>query len=278
MVNSLNDKIRNTIINKYSKEITLLNLEKLNYEEYEKIVSLMYSDYYKLDVFMKFVDNKYIYKDLNINKSKLVEKSMKDEEFLSKLIESSIVFDSLPIISKINVFEELFLLDEYNNLLKISNLNLLDIITYQFNFNINDFKEYYKDYVMKNKSVNKNTFVSIFITNKLNEYEILNFDKYKIFILEFLRIYYKWNIFIKNNFSKDFLEKEDIHYLKLIKENKMDDIFNLLSEDLNFLTTLIENYLFYSTSQKMVSEDIVNEYFYNNVEEEVQRKLKLKRD
>ena len=52
MVTSINDKIRKNIINEYSKELTMLNLERLDSDTYDKVISLFLLDYYKINFFM----------------------------------------------------------------------------------------------------------------------------------------------------------------------------------------------------------------------------------
>lgn len=275
MVTSINDEIRKNIINKYSKELTILNLEKLDSDTYDEVISLFLLDYFKINFFMgnfEFLD------DFSDTKENIIERTLKDEEFLISIIESSIIFNELCITSKITLLEELSDMGQDDNLMQISKLHVLDKISYNFDYNLESFKEYYNDYKNKNKRHPRKTDVSYFIATKLINYKDIRYNEFQKMILEFLKVYYKLNIFVRDNCPKKSLEKQDYFYLEMIRLNKLGILIEYIGENVDFLTSIIDSYLFFTTGDKEISEEIVDEYFYKTVDEDTQKKLKLKRD
>jgi len=275
MITSINDQIRNNILNEYSRELTLLNLENLNREQYDTVISLFLLDYYKVNFFMEnfnFLD------DFKDTKENIIERTLKDEEFLHSIIECSIIFNLLTTTSKITMLEDLENMKQDNILMQISKLHLLDKISYKFDYNLESFKEYYKDFINKNNKYPRKVDVSYFIATKLIDYKDIRYNEFQKMVLEFIKIYYKWNIFVRDNLPKNSLDKNDYLYLEIIKLNKLDVLIEYIGNNVDFLTSIIDDYLFYTTGDKQISEEIVNDYFYENVDEETQKKLKLKRD
>ena len=173
MVTSINDKIRKNIINEYSKELTMLNLERLDSCTYDEVISLFLLDYYKINFFMGNFD---FLDDFNDTKENVIERTLKDEEFLSSIIESSIVFNELCVTSKITLLEELENMGQDDVLMQISKLHLLDKISYSFDYNLDSFKEYYNDYKNKNNKHPRKTDVSYFIATKLINYKDIRYN------------------------------------------------------------------------------------------------------
>lgn len=275
MITSVNDKIRKNIINMHSKQLTMLNLERLNAEEYDKVISLFLLDNYKVNFFMKNID---LLDNFNDTKENIIERTLKDEEFLYSIIESSIIFRELSIMSKITLLEELSDMGQDDILIEISKLHIFDKIVYNFDYNLETFKEYYTDYLIKNKSHPRKTDVSYFIATKLVNYKDIRYNEFQKMVLEFIKIYYKWNIFVRDNCPKKSLDKNDYFYLEMIRLNKLNVLIEYIGENIEFLTSIIDSYLFYTTASKEISKEIVDDYFYKNVDEETQKKLKLKRD
>ena len=115
--------------------------------------------------------------------------------------------------------------------------------------------------------------ISEFIAKKLIELNKQDHNKYKNFVLNFIKEYYKWTIFVCNNLNKNSLYTEDYIYLSLINLNELDTIIDYSLDNINFLKTIIDGYLFYSTSDKEISESIVEKYYKGNVDIKLQDKL-----
>lgn len=272
---SINDKVRKKIINIDSKELTMLNLENLDTETYNQVITLLLLDYYKINFFMEDIN---FFSDFNDEIENIIERTYTDEDFLISILTSSIIFQELCILSKIILLEELESKGQDNKLMKISKLHLLDKISYKFDYNLDSFKEYYLDFKNKYSRTPRKMDVSFFIANKLIEYKDIRYNEFQKMVLEFIKVYYKWNVFVRDNCPPKSLETIDHSYLKLIKKNKIGPLIEHISKNVDFLTSLIDGYLFYSVGDKKISEEVVDEYFYKTVDEETQKKLKLKRD
>lgn len=277
MVSSITDMIRKNIINKNSKEMTFLNIENLDYDFSREVIRLFLSDHYKINFFECMTEDDYSYlEDFNTPIEVLIDKALKDTQFLSDIIESSITFDSLSNITKTIIIEMLQEQDKEEEIMDISKLYLFDKYIYTFNYDLDSFKDYYIDY--KNKQNNKTSDVVFHIANKLLDFKEENYDKFKELILEFIKIYYKWNVFVRENCPKNSIYKTDYINLQVLKYNNIDAIMYYAENDFDFLQDIIDGYLYYSTCEKQVSEEIVDEYIFNNTDVEIQKKLKLKRD
>lgn len=275
MVTSINDKVRKKIINIDSKELTILNLENLDTETYNQVITLLLLDYYKINFFME--DTKF-YNDFNDEIENIVERTYTDSDFLTLILTCSIIFQELCTLSKITLLESLETKGQDENLMKISKLHLFDKISYKFDYSLDSFKEYYLDFKNKNKRTPGKMEVSFFIANKLIEYKDIRYNEFQKMVLEFIKVYYKWNVFIRDNCPPKSLENIDHSYLNLIKNNKIGPLIEHIGKNVDFLTALIDGYLFYSVGEKKISEKVVDEYFYKTVDEDTQKKLKLKRD
>lgn len=269
MITSINDKIRDYLLSSNCLDVILVKLEQNNIKDKEEIIKLLLSDYYKIKYFLSISKNNFnIDKPIDI----LIDDFIYNEGFLCEVVENATKFNSLYDVSKIIIMEDIEQNEKQKLFLNISNSFILDNMCYRFDYNLNSFKELYKDYKEKTKDQKKITDVSFFIANKLLKYK--NKEQYNKFILEFVSIYYKWSIYVKDNLDKNFLYNEDYLYLEMIKQYSPEQLLKNSELDYIFLVNMIENYLFYSTIFKDVSEEIVNEYFTNKVEEEVQKKLK----
>ena len=275
MVTSINDKIRKKIINQYSKELTMLNLERLSSDVYDTVISLFLLDYFKISFFMGNFD---FLDDFNDTKENIIERTLNDEVFLSSIIENSIIFNELCIISKISLLESLKDMGQDDALIQISKLHVLDKISYNFDYNLESFKEYYNDYKNKNKAHPRKTDVSYFIATKLIDYKDIRYNEFQKMVLEFLKVYYKLNIYVRDICPKNSLCKEDYFYLEMIRLNKLNVLIEYIGENVDFLASIIDSYLFFTTGDKEISEEVVDDYFYKTVDEDIQKKLKLKRD
>lgn len=275
MVTSINDKIRDSVIDIDSKETTMINLEDLSSETYDEVMTLFLLDYYKINFFTGNVD---FLDDFNDTKENIIERTYTDHDFLINLITSSIIFKEMCILSKITLLEELESKGQDRGLIQISKLHLFDKIVYKFTYSLESFKEYYFDFKNKHNRTPGKMEVSFFIANKLIEYKDIRYDEFQKMVLEFIKVYYKWNIFVRDNCPSKSLDDQDFSYLEQIKNNKLGPLIENIGKNVDFLNSLIDSYLFYNVGDKKVSEEIVDEYFYKTVEEETQKKLKLKRD
>lgn len=270
-MSSINDFIRKELLSNYTMTTTLVKLEQLNIKDNEEIIRLLISDYYKIEFFESINKNNFTFED---SVDELINNFILNEDFLYNVVEKSKIYNKLTNISKIIIMEEIEKAKKDLMFIDLSKSHVLDKLSYKFIYNLECFKEYYKDYKTKIGNEEQTTDASIFIANKLIYYKKENYNKYKKFILEFIRIYFKWIIYVKNNFDKTYLYNEDHLYIEIIKHNSIDDLINYTEINYSFLVTIIENYLYYSTVQKDISGSIVEDYYINNVDSNIQKKLK----
>ncbi|MBR6690155.1 MAG: hypothetical protein IKL65_02360 [Bacilli bacterium] len=276
MVISINDKIRK----EFNKSIfyAISKLEQLDIADREELIRLFLLDHYKVSFLDSLIttDSKLIQK-FNEPIEEIIDDCLYDQAFLYTILENSFTFDKLAIISKIIIMEELELQKQDSKLMNISKLHVFDKIAYSFNYDLESFKEYYVDSLNK-KDTEADILVITFIVDKLLEYRKNNYNGFKKFILEFIKTYYKWTSFVKNNFKQEYLYKKEHIYLEIIDRYSLDNLISLIENNYAFLSTLVDSYLYYTTTERDISESIVEEYFYNNTSEEIQKKLQLKRD
>ena len=99
----------------------------------------------------------------------------------------------------------------------------------------------------------------------------------KNFVLEFLKDYYKFIYFIRNKFGENFLDLSDNIYYKLIRSNSLNKIIKFATNNYDFLYNTLYGYLFYSIELPDYEKELVNEYFFNNENNKMQKKLKMKK-
>lgn len=275
MIQTINDKIRQRLINKRSRQVTQINIENLDYNLYDDVISLFLADYYKVKFFEALnTKNFQFLQNFNSNKQDVINRTYKDPDFLNEILECVYLFDELPVIYKISVLDELSFADQDENLMQISKLHMFDKMAYTFKYDLESFKEYYKDFMKRESTNDKKTEISFLIADKILDYRKENLNEFKKIILEIIKVYYKWNIYVKNNCPKNSLYMEDIFYLNAIEKKSISDLISLAEKDIQFLTTILDSYLIYTSGTGDISQKLINEYFNDHVDIEIQKKLK----
>lgn len=280
MVVNLIDKLREKLFKEDSLVGVVAYIDTLNEEQKYQILRLMLSDYYKINFYNNlFYDTT---SELSIFKEDIddIIYSLTDNfNLMFEVLKTSKIFSNLDVISKILMMEELEKYNQDEFIISISKTYIIDKITYVFNYNLESFKEYYKDYIVKNKDVlNKRSRASNFITNKIIDYKEINYNEYRMFILEFLKIYYKWKIFIKAHDGIHLLFEEDLIYLNKIENTEIEELINEINNNYDFLSTIVGEYLHYKTSKTEIKEDMLDKYLIENTDYNFQKKLQIKGD
>lgn len=284
MVSSFNDKMRERIFKNNSYKAIFSFLSRLNEEQKDYVLGLMLSDYYKLNFYKNTIcDNE---EKLGIFKFPIYEliEELKEEiflnyNFLPEVISCSKEFHNLDFISKSLIMEVMADYGQDYFLNNINELHILDKITYQVVYDFDIFKEYYKDYIEKNNEQNnKSSKATLFILVKIVELREIDYNKYKRYVLECIKGYYKWKLFLIGNNKSDLLLDEDYIYLDKIKNYSLNNIIEELEKDHDFFFTVVGEHMHYSTVNKEIKENEVDNYLINNTDIEFQKKLKIKRD
>lgn len=275
MVSSINDKIRDYIFNTDSVMNSIENLyfTKMN----EEILRLLLCDYYKVKYTEAIVNGKYEFMNDFKSINTLLARCKEDPQFLLNVLKSSYIFKTSDIIKKMIVFEELNQAYQDPMLMKITNLHILDKMSYTFVYDIDSFKDYYASYRDNNSTEVDNSLVVEYITSKLLDIKDMRNEELKNFVLEFLKDYYKFIYFIRNKFGENFLDLSDNIYYKLIRSNSLNKIIKFATNNYDFLYNTLYGYLFYSIELPDYEKELVNEYFFNNENNKMQKKLKMKK-
>lgn len=283
IIQTLNDKKRDEIIENKNLSDLINYLNNLNKMELNYVLGLILSDAYKINFYIDNLfdnDNSKVFDSLSIKKAiyNLKKECLRDLDFLLENANATKYFQNLELVNKALIFEELELNEKDGILNCINKYHILDKAIYSFTYDLDCFKNYYIDYTKKNKKIsNTDNLVTEYLADKMIGLKELNFEKYISYILEYIRIYYKWNFYNKMNNIKENISKKDLSYLNVIKELSIGNILNILESDYEFLNVIMRNYLYYSTIDNKVSEKEVDEYFFNNTDELFQKKLKIKR-
>ncbi len=275
VVSSINDKIREYIFNTDSVMNSIENLyfTKMN----EEILRLLLCDYYKVKYTEAIVNGKYEFMNDFKSINTLLARCKEDPQFLLNVLKSSYIFKTSDIIKKMIVFEELNQAYQDPMLMKITNLHILDKMSYTFVYDIDSFKDYYASYRDNNSTEVDNSLVVEYITSKLLDIKDMRNEELKNFVLEFLKDYYKFIYFIRNKFGENFLDLSDNIYYKLIRSNSLNKIIKFATNNYDFLYNTLYGYLFYSIELPDYEKELVNEYFFNNENNKMQKKLKMKK-
>ena len=164
-----------------------------------------------------------------------------------------------------------------DNIRLIYKMHDLDKLTYQIIDDIDSYKEYYKNYLDYNKDKpNRMETIGEFITYRILELINVNHKKYQRYILEFIKVYYKWKKFIKMHDGEHLLNDFDFEYLTIIENESLDTLLNETKINFKFLFTLVTEYLHYTTEKMEIKEEIIDDYFIKESSKELKEKLKSK--
>ena len=153
----------------------------------------------------------------------------------------------------------------------------LDKLTYKIIDGLENYKEYYKNYLEVNKAnPNRIKNISEFISYKVLELKKTDYNKYEKYILEFIKVYYKWKNFIKKHDGEHLLNSWDIKYLEGIEHIPLDQLLDEIGSSFQFLFTLVSEYMHYTTEKLEIKEEIIDNYFYKESSNELKEKLKCK--
>ncbi len=271
MISSINDVIRNSVID---KEFSPYTFDKfLNMCKNDDILRLFLCDYYKINYYKASVTNQYFnFPTDSESIERILVRCIDDNDFLMSIYRCVNMFNSLSTIHKIILLDNLTFKGQDEALASISKLHALDKLTYTFNCDVESIIGYYSNY-NKGKRSDKD-FIYTFLSDKLVQNN--ESKEYNDVIFEFLRIYYKCIYFIQQNLGKEYLMKNNIKYLNLISSNSIESLINYSKNDRIFLDVLLRQYLFYKTESTGISETLINNYVEDNAPIDIQKKLKLK--
>lgn len=278
MINNYNDLLRKQISYYLSKkddnnDNIIDYFYSLNEENQELITRLALSDLYKLNYYMDGTVSDLFKIPIN----QLVDKCIVDVGLVVDLLESSKLFNDMDYVSKTLLLEVMEEHDQDRIISSIYKFHTLDKLTYVIVDNLENYKEYYKEYLEVNKDKpNRITTIVEYISYRLINLKFEDENKYKKNILEFIKAYYKWKNFIKNHDGQYLINKCDLTYIDIINCKPIDEIFTYIEDDFDFLYTIVGDYLHYKTQNIEIKEEIVDEYFNSSSSEKLKQKLMVK--
>lgn len=268
MIKNINDIYRNKISSYNSISSVLLYLSKLKEKELEYVLGILLADLYKISVYTHpFENNENIFKFFEIYDAQTIKRESSQFNYLLEAaISATMFFDDLNLINKVLLMEDIK--DKDSLLSSLHELHILDKITYSFIYDLSFFIDLYKDFIDKEKKSGK--LIIDFLITKFDDLKVINYDKYRKFILEFIKIYYKKGIYSRIN-SKD---NKNFSYLKEIEEKPLKYLYNRVEKDDIFLSSILKNYLNYNIINEEIKNNIDN-CFNNNSDKEIVKKLKF---
>lgn len=276
MVANYNDLLRKKISDcfKDKDEYSIIDFfYNLKEEEQEILMRLALCDLYKLDYYIDGTVSGLF--DLPINQ--LINKCITDVGLALELLGASKVFNDMDYVSKTLLLETMQDNDQDRNIYPIYKFHVLDKFTYAIIDDIEDYKEYYKEYLeVNNDKIDRITSITKYICYRIIDLKQEDEIKYKKYILEFIRVYYKWKNFIKDHDGEYLLNNQDFIYLNIINKETLDEIFVEIEDDFDFLFTVVGEYLYYKTQKIEVKEEFVDEYLFFSSDEKLKEKLKIK--
>lgn len=239
----------------------------------ETVIRLALSDIYKLNYYMDG-EAPNLFK---IPVDQLVDKCIVDVGLVVDVLSGSKMFNDMDYVSKTLLLETMEDNDQDKNIENIYKFHVLDKITYRIIDDIECYKEYYKEYLEVNKDKTDRIFtITNYITYRMIDLKYEDEIKYKKYILEFIKVYYKWKYFIKNHEGKYLLNKNDVIYLDIIESKSIEEIFIYVEDNSDFLINIVGEYLYYKTQKVEIKEDVIDNYFNTSSSEDLKQKLKIK--
>lgn len=278
MVNNLNNLIRKTISSTIENGGDIMSdFYSLEREEQINIIKLLIADVYKINYYYNKKEPDFFNKiDENDDINSIIEYCLFDEEIIYDLMLSTKLFYDMDFVSKCVLMQDMENYDQDRILTSIYNLHILDRITYQIEDDINYYKKYYQNYLDVHKDIpNRRQIISDFIIGRMIDLKNTDDVKYKKYVLEMLKVYYKWKTFIKEHDGEYLLNEEDFTFINIIKDNDFEELLSEFENNFNFTLTVVTDYFHYTTEKIEIKEKIVDKYFEEASSAELQKKLKI---
>lgn len=278
MVNNLNNLMRKTISSTIENGGEIMeDFYSLEKEEQKKIVRLLIVDAYKLNYFYNKKSLDFFNKvDEKNNIDSIIEYCLFDEAIIYDLMLSTKLFYDMDFVSKCVLMQDMENYDQDRILTSIYPLHILDRIVYQIEDDMKCYKKYYKNYLKVHKDeLNRREIISNFIVGRMLDLKNTEAIKYKKYVLDMLKVYYKWKVFIKEHGGEYLLNEEDFGYIEIIKNNDIESLLNEFENNFKFTITVVTDYFHYTTEKIEIKDKLVDKYFEETSSAELQKKLKI---
>jgi len=276
MIANFNDLLRKKVTDEFNFDIKSQELGIVDFfyslkeEQQITLLKLALADFYKIS----YYTNNKPHAIFNINIEDTINYCIVDVGSAIDVLKSIKSFNDMDYVSKCLILE---MLESQDNIItSIYKFHNLDKLTYQIIDDIELYKEYYINYLEINKeNPNRIKIISDFISYRFLELKKIDYIKYQKYILECIKVYYKWKNFIKDHEGKYLLNKIDFKYLEIIENLSLTELLEKVNSSFNLLFTLVSEYLHYTTSKLEIKEEIVDNYFMTKTDTKIREKLKI---
>ena len=276
MVSSINDKVRKYIFKDALGSLMFKRIMSLNSKNKEYVLRLLLSDYYKVNYLSGINEKLSIFRQ---PMDYILDLCLNNNNFLIMVLGESICFSASPIISKIITLETISNDKLDSKLSSINKFHFLDKISYEFSYELEDLKRYYINFFNRSSNpIDNHILSSEYLSDKISLLEYKDVNKYEQYIIDFMREYYKWNLFMRDAVKKEPRIPYDYNYLNRIRDCSINDLLYDASKNYQLLFLLVSNYLYYTSLTTDEEKNIVDKYFNVNVKPDIQKKLNIKRD
>lgn len=276
MITNFNDLLRNRVTEEFNSDIKLQTLGivdffySLSEENQTNLLRLALADFYKIS----YYSNNRPHSLFNLKTEDIIDYCIVDVGSTIDVLKSIKTFNDMDYISKSLILETLEISNQDNIITSIYKFHNLDKLTYQIIDDIELYKEYYKNYLDANKeNPNRIKTISDYISYRIIELKKIDYNKYQKYVLEFIKVYYKWKNFIKNHDGEYLLNSCDFKYIDIIENLSLEQLLEKVESSFSLLFTLVSEYLHYTTSKLEIKEEIVDNYFINETDNKIKEKL-----
>ncbi|MDD4608324.1 MAG: hypothetical protein PHD10_04270 [Bacilli bacterium] len=258
-------------------------LKESNYKFYKLLISIMFVDHYKLLYFndhyaeLSLEDQEILefYNSLE-NIDELLELFDYDDTILNVMMCEGLNYGYYDDWTKREVMTEVIPKDRF--LFNMCPTHLFDKIEILKPYTAEGLLYFYKDYTSKfgnDAETKNNALESILVT--MESLYTYNKDNYEEVLTDMLAVYYKWKKYLGSEPKYNMLINYEKELLDIIEKQPMINIVELSNQMPLVLDEIVDTYLYYSSENIEISNEVVDEYIKNNVDESVKAKLKLNR-
>ena len=195
-----------------------------------------------------------------------------DYNLLSNFLYATIKFNNSTFIDKQVLFNKIQNIDNF--LMKIYKGHILDKIFYSEKETLEEISYIYIDYITKSTQRQKYKIADSFLCANMLKIKERKYDLYRVYMLEFIKNYYKWKKFLFDN-KKSILLEEEIKYLKFIENNGIEEILYALNNNKDFFETIVGEYFYYKTIKITEIIKEMEKFINSNLDDNKKKKFKI---
>lgn len=269
----INDMIRKDILNHtFDEDISIVDYIRMQGSNYELYIEILVLDFYKF----LLLNNNSIINKFNEPELQTFMREIEDDNRLTmKLVNTNYKMQQLSILEKQQILKQT---NKYKNfILKISKLHYLDMMFYTPLYNKDYILKYFKDYIVTyGLDIEYQDEALKFILEYFKDMKNRHPHFYIENLLEAIRVYYKWKKFLSTYNNGKLLCPMDMEYISIIENNSINKIICLVSQNPQFLNTILGEYFYYSVTNIEIPPEEISEFVKMHISDEMKNKIKLK--